>query len=343
MSFSKKPLLRVLEHERLDPPPIWMMRQAGRYLPEYRALRAETGSFLDLCYDPAKASEVTLQPVRRFGFDAAIIFSDILVIPHALGQPLRFAEGEGPRLEPLEQVPDFDPARFAAHLAPVYETLERTAAALPEQTALLGFAGAPWTLAAYMLDGQGQAFTRARDMMEREASGFAQLIDLLVEAIVEHLARQVEAGADAVQLFDSWAGLLNVEQAVEWCLGPTLRILSGFAHRCPGVPIILFPRSVEPSVLEALAEDGRAAALSIATDVDPGWARHHLQNRVAVQGNLDPLTLVEGGEALEMAVERQKLDLDEGPWICNLGHGVLPQTPVEHVARFVQLIRGEGR
>jgi uroporphyrinogen decarboxylase len=333
------PLLSVLDHETHRPPPVWLMRQAGRYLPEYRALRTEAGSFLELCYDPKRASEATLQPIRRFGLDAAILFSDILVIPHALGQELNFAEGEGPRLPPLQQLPTFDPVTFARHLQPVYDALAETRTRLPAGTALLGFAGAPWTLAAYMLDGQGGNFPRAREMLAREAWGLAQLIDLLVEAIVEHLALQVAAGADAVQLFDSWAGLLSPAQAMEWCLAPTLRILAGFAARCPGVPVILFPRAVAPDVLLALAEDGRAAALSLATGVDPAWARQHLQSRVAVQGNLDPLVLVEGGVALEEAVARLRQELGDGPWICNLGHGVLPHTPPEHVARLVELVR----
>lgn len=339
MSPNERPLLSVLEHETCRPAPIWLMRQAGRYLPEYRALRAEAGSFLELCYDPKRAMEATLQPIRRFEFDAAILFSDILLIPHALGQELNFAEGEGPRLLPLQQLPVFDPVAFGRHLSPVYEALAETRVRLPEKVALLGFAGAPWTLAAYMLDGQGQSFPRAREMMMREAWGLAQLIDLLVEAVVEHLVRQVQAGADAVQLFDSWAGLLSPAQAVEWCLAPTLRILAGFATRCPGVPMILFPRNVDRAVLEAFAEDGRAAALSLATKVDAAWARQHLQPRVAVQGNLDPLVLVEGGAALDLAVERLRLELGAGPWICNLGHGVLPQTPPEHVARLVRLVR----
>jgi uroporphyrinogen decarboxylase len=336
---SERPLLSVLEHETRRPAPVWLMRQAGRYLPEYRALRTEAGSFLELCYDPKRAAEATLQPVRRFALDAAILFSDILLIPHALGQPLNFAEGEGPRLEPLQKLPVFDPAGFTRHLTPVYEALAEVRGRLPAETALLGFAGAPWTLAAYMLDGQGQSFPRARGMMAREAWGLAQLIDLLVEAIVEHLARQVEAGADAVQLFDSWAGLLSAEQAMEWCLAPTLRILSGFAARCPGVPMILFPRAVDRAVLEAFAEDGRAAALSLATEVGASWARQHLQPRLAVQGNLDPLVLVEGGTALDREVERLRQELGESPWICNLGHGVLPQTPPEHVTRLVELVR----
>lgn len=338
-SSGTKPLLRVLEHERADRPPVWLMRQAGRYLPEYRALRAEAGSFLDLCYDPAKATEVTLQPIRRFAFDAAIIFSDILVVPHALGQPLTFVEGEGPRLEPLESLPAFDPAPFRAHLAPVYEAIARTRAALPGEVALLGFAGAPWTLAGYMLDGRGHAFPRALDMMRRATSGFSALIDLLVEAVVEHLVAQVEAGADAVQLFDSWAGLLSEAEAVVWSQAQLSRICTGFALRCPGVPILLFPRGAPPSVLEALAEDGRAAALSLATEVDPRWAAERLQPRIAVQGNIDPLTLVEGGAALDAAIDRLLAILGAGPWICNLGHGVLPQTPPEHVARLVERVR----
>lgn len=338
-SSSVKPLLRALEHERQERPPIWLMRQAGRYLPEYRALRAEAGSFLDLCYDPAKAAEVTLQPIRRYAFDAAIIFSDILVVPHALGQPLTFVEGEGPRLEPLESVPAFEPEAFRAHLAPVYEALARTRAALPDEVALLGFAGAPWTLAGYMLDGRGHAFPRALDIMRRATGGFSALIDLLVEAVIEHLAAQVEAGADAVQIFDSWAGLLSEGEAVVWSQAQLSRICTGFALRCPGVPVLLFPRGAPASVLEALAEDGRAAALSLATEVDPAWAAEALQPRVTVQGNLDPQVLVEGGAALDAAVDRLSEALGSGSWICNLGHGVVPQTPPEHVARLVERVR----
>jgi len=337
---AEKPLLRVLEHEGRRPPPVWLMRQAGRFLPEYRALRAAAGSFLELCYDPAGAAEATLQPIRRFGLDAAIIFSDILVVPHALGQPLSFAEGEGPRLEPLEDVPAFEPAAFRRQLAPVYEAIARVRAALPPEVALLGFAGAPWTLAGYMLDGQGHAFPRALGMLRRATAGFVGLIDLLVEAVVEHLAAQVEAGADAVQVFDSWAGLLEAEEAAVWCQGPLLRIVGGFAVRCPGVPVILFPRAAPLSVLEALAEDGRVAALSLATDVAPGWARQVLQPRVALQGNLDPLLLVQGGAALDAAIEGQLRAFGDGPWICNLGHGVLPQTPPEHVEQLLRRVRG---
>ncbi len=334
-----KALLRALDHERVWPPPVWLMRQAGRYLPEYRQVRAEAGSFLALCYDPAKAAEVTLQPIRRFGFDAAIIFSDILVVPHALGQPLTFAEGEGPRLEPLETVPAFDPSAFRQHLAPVYAALAETKARLPRETALIGFAGAPWTLAAYMLDGRGHDFPRALAEMRRDGVVFGQLIDLLVEAVIEHLVAQVEAGAEAVQLFDSWAGLLGETEAEIWSLGPLLRIAAGFVGRCPGVPLIVFPRNAPAAVLQALAEDGRIAGLSLGSDVDPTWAARALQPRLTPQGNLDPRLLVEGGAALDAGLDRLVECLGGGPWIMNLGHGIVPETPPQNVARLVERLR----
>jgi len=343
MSGSQtKSLLRALEHETVSPPPIWLMRQAGRYLPEYRRVRAEAGSFLALCYDPRRATEVTLQPIRRFGLDAAIIFSDILVVPQALGQPLTFVEGEGPRLEALATVPRFDPLAFRRRLEPVYAALAETRARLPAETALIGFAGAPWTLAGYMLDGEGHAFPRALAEMRQDSQLFGQLMDLLVEAVVEHLVAQVEAGAEAVQVFDSWAGLLSEAEAERCCLGPLLRIAAGFVGRCPGVPLILFPRNAPAAVLEAIAEDGRAAGLSLGTEVDPQWAARRLQPRLTPQGNLDPLLLVEGGAALDAAVDRLLEVLGSGPWIMNLGHGIVPQTPPEHVARLVERVRRQG-
>ncbi len=343
MSVDSQPkaLLRALEHETVQPPPIWLMRQAGRYLPEYRQVRAEAGSFLALCYDPKRAAEVTLQPIRRFGFDAAIIFSDILVVPQALGQPLDFIEGEGPRLEPLESVPLFDPVAFRQRLEPVYAALAETKARLPRETALIGFAGAPWTLAGYMLDGQGHAFPRALAEMRGDSLRFGQLMDLLVEAVVEHLVAQVEAGAEAVQVFDSWAGLLDPQEAEIVCLGPLLRIAAGFVGRCPGVPLILFPRNAPAAILQAIAEDGRIAGLSLGTEVDPAWAAQQLQPRLTPQGNLDPLLLVEGGAALDAGIDRLVAALGAGPWIMNLGHGIVPQTPPEHVARLVARVRGQ--
>ncbi len=334
-----KSLLRALDHEQVGPPPIWLMRQAGRYLPEYRQVRAEAGSFLALCYNPKRAAEVTLQPIRRFGFDAAIIFSDILVVPQALGQPLTFVEGEGPRLEPLEQVPLFDPVAFRRFLAPVYEALAETKALLPRETALIGFAGAPWTLAGYMLDGRGHDFPRALAELRQDTVMFGQLMDLLVEAVIEHLVAQVEAGAEAVQVFDSWAGLLQGPEAEIWSLGPLLRIAAGFVGRCPGVPLILFPRNAPASVLEAIAEDGRIAGLSLGSDVDPAWAARQLQPRLTLQGNLDPQLLVAGGAALDAGLDHLVDTLGGGPWIMNLGHGIVPQTPPEHVTQLVERLR----
>lgn len=338
---ARKALLSALELETVMPPPVWLMRQAGRYLPEYRQIRAEAGSFLKLCYDPRRAAEVTLQPIRRFDLDAAIIFSDILVVLQALGQPLCFVEGEGPRLEPLTQVPRLDPVAFRKALEPVYAALAETRARLPAEKTLIGFAGAPWTLAGYMLDGQGHDFPRALAELRRDSLFFSQLMDLLIEAVVEHLAAQVEAGAEALQIFDSWAGLLTEAEALRWSQIPLLRIAGSLALRCPGVPVILFPRNAPLSVLEAIAEDGRVAGLSLGSEVDPAWAAAKLQPRITLQGNLDPEVLVAGGAALDAAVEHLRETLGQGAWIMNLGHGILQQTPPEHVARLVARLRGQ--
>lgn len=336
-----KPLLRVLAHERVDPPPIWLMRQAGRYLPEYRRVRAETGSFLDLCYSPKLAAEVTLQPLRRFGLDAAIIFSDILVVPQALGQDLAFVEGEGPRLEPIGTVPNLDETAFAARLGPVYEALAEVSATLDPAVALIGFAGAPWTLACYMIDGQGGGgFPLACRTMRQRPSHFGQLIDVLVEAVVLHLSRQVEAGAEVVQVFDSWAGLLAGDEVRQWCLAPLLRITAEMARRHPQVPVLLFPRQVDRGALEVLAEDGRPAGLSLDQGQDLAWAAATLQPRLAVQGNLAPETLQAGGEGLRREAAAILAALAGGPHVFNLGHGILQGTPPEHVAALVAQVRG---
>ncbi|GAB5468798.1 MAG: uroporphyrinogen decarboxylase [Rhodospirillales bacterium] len=337
---TDKPLLRVLNHERVSPPPIWLMRQAGRYLPEYRQVRAEAGSFLKLCYSPKQAAEVTLQPLRRFPLDAAIIFSDILVIPHAMGRDLTFAEGEGPRLPPLMELPDYDEASYLAHLQPVYDALGETKAALPEAVALIGFAGAPWTLACYMLDGRGgQGFTRTLEIMRQKPTFFGQLIDRLVEATVLHLSKQIEAGAEVIQLFDSWAGLLREGEAMQWSLAPLLRITGELARLHPRVPVMLFPRQVTRESLAYLAEDGRAAALSLDQDQDRPWAAKVLQPRVALQGNLSPDLLLKGGKELEADTSALLEIFAAGPHIVNLGHGVLQGTPPEHVGALVRQVK----
>ena len=334
--------LETLAGRRFATPPIWLMRQAGRYLPEYRAVRATTRSFLDFCYTPDKAVEVTLQPVRRFGLDAAIIFSDILVVPDALGQKVWFEEGEGPRLEALTdpvQFGNLSRARLPDYLTPVYRAITAARAELPAATALLGFAGAPFTLACYMIEGSGSRdFARVKAWAYSHPDSFALLIDLLVESVVDHLSLQVDAGADALQLFDSWAGVLPEEQLFSWSLEPMVRIAHALRARHPKIPLIAFPRGVGPAALMYRRSDA-FAALSIDTAIGAHWAAQELQPHICVQGNLDPLMLVAGGHALEREATRILNKLGHGSFVFNLGHGVVPQTPPEHVAQLVEIVR----
>jgi uroporphyrinogen decarboxylase len=334
-------LLATFAGTRFPTPPIWLMRQAGRYLPEYRAVRMTTRSFLDFCYTPDKAVEATLQPVRRFGLDAAILFSDILVIPDALGQKVWFEEGEGPKLEALTDPVQFGQlsrGRLVEHLAPVYRAMTAVRAALPAETAVLGFAGAPFTLACYMIEGGGSRdFGKVKLWAYRHPDSFGLLIDLLVQAVVDHLAFQVEAGADAVQLFDSWAGILPEEQLFGWSLEPMVRIAHGLRARHPKVPIIAFPRAVGPAALMYRRPDA-FSALSIDTGIGAHWAAQELQPHICVQGNLDPMMLVAGGTALKREATRILDKLGHGPFIFNLGHGVVPQTPPEHIAELVEIV-----
>jgi len=340
--LSDEKLLATLAGTRFPTPPIWLMRQAGRYLPEYRAIRATTRSFLDFCYTPDKAVEATLQPVRRFALDAAILFSDILVVPDALGQKVWFEEGEGPKLEALTDPVQFgrlSRARLAEHLAPVYRAITAAREVLPAATALLGFAGAPFTLACYMIEGGvSRDFAKVKLWAYRHPDSFGLLIDLLVEAITDHLAFQVEAGADAVQLFDSWAGILPEEQLFGWSLEPMVRIAHSLKARHPKVPIIAFPRAVGPAALMYRRPDA-FSALSIDTAIGAHWAAQELQPHICVQGNLDPMMLVAGGAALKREATRILDKLGRGPFIFNLGHGVVPQTPPEHVAELVEIVR----
>lgn len=340
--MSSGKFLETLAGRRFATPPVWLMRQAGRYLPEYRAVRATTRSFLEFCYTPDKAVEVTLQPIRRFGFDAAIIFSDILVVPDALGQKVWFEEGEGPKLEALTDPVQFGQlsrARLADHLAPVYEAIRQTRAALPRETALLGFAGAPFTLACYMIEGSGSRdFAKVKKWAYGHPESFGLLIDLLVESVVDHLSNQVEAGADGVQLFDSWAGVLPEEQLFRWSLDPLVRIAKGVRERHPDLPILAFPRAVGPAALMYRRPDS-FSALSIDTGIGAHWAAKELQPHICVQGNLDPIMLVTGGAALECEARRILDKLGHGSFIFNLGHGVVPQTPPEHVAQLVEIVR----
>jgi uroporphyrinogen decarboxylase len=335
-------LLATLSGTRFPTPPIWLMRQAGRYLPEYRAVRATTKSFLEFCYTPEKAVEVTLQPIRRFGLDAAIIFSDILVIPDALGQKVWFEVGEGPKLEPLTDPAQFaqlSRARLSDYLAPVYRAIAETRKMLPKETALLGFAGAPFTLACYMIEGSGSRdFAKVKDWAYRHPDSFGILIDLLIDAIVDHLVNQVEAGADGVQLFDSHAGVLPEEQLFRWSLEPMVRIAQGLRLKHPAVPIIAFPRAVGPAALMYRRSDV-FSALSLDTGLGAHWAAKELQPHICVQGNLDPLMLVVGGRAMEAEARRILDKLGHGSFIFNLGHGVVPQTPPEHVAQLVEIVR----
>ncbi|MGN6123942.1 MAG: uroporphyrinogen decarboxylase [Sphingomonas oligoaromativorans] len=339
-SDRERPLLAVLRGERRDPPPVWLMRQAGRYLPEYRELRAQKGGFLDLCYDPDSATEVTLQPIRRFGFDGAILFSDILVIPHAMGQHLSFTAGEGPRLDPpLSHAPLSSLVPRPERLEPVYETVRRVAAALPAHTTFLGFAGAPWTVATYMVAGEGSKdHAAARIMAYREPEAFAELIERIVEITVDYLCGQIDAGVHAVQIFESWAGSLAPDQFERWVIEPTRTIVRAVKARRPGVPVIGFPKGAGGK-LAAYAEGTMVDALGIDETVDPLWADSVLPPGLPVQGNLDPLALLTGGEALESAVRRIRQAFAARPHVFNLGHGILPQVPVDHVERLLELVR----
>ncbi len=337
-----KPFLEVLAGRRQRVPPIWMMRQAGRYLPEYRALRARAGGFLDLCFTPEFAAEVTLQPVRRFGFDAAIIFSDILVIPHALGRSVRFEVGEGPRLDPLD-TPD-QVASLATHadfskLEPVYEALRRVRGELDSSVALIGFCGAPWTVATYMVAGQGTPDQApARMMAYNHPDAFAKIIDALVDSSVEYLLGQLRAGADALQIFDTWAGVLPPREFLRWSVEPTARIVAGVRKVVPDAKIIGFPRGAGP-LLPVYIGETEVNAVSIDWTADPAFIRERVQSKVAVQGNLDPLVLIAGGEALDRAVDDVLDNYAGGRLIFNLGHGIQPETPIAHVERMVKRAR----
>jgi len=339
--FQKK-MLAVLEGKKFPSPPIWLMRQAGRYLPEYREVRSQAGSFLDLCFNPKLAAEVTLQPIRRFGFDAAILFSDILVIPHALGQKVSFEEGYGPRLEPvltestISKFQRFELGRLSA----VLEAVELIKAALPQETTFIGFCGSPWTVASYMIAGAGSRDLAAvRLFAFRHPEAFSRLMEALVSASIEYLAAQARAGVEVVQIFDSWAGLLPQDQFEAWCIEPTVRIVEGLRKAAPGLKIICFPREAG-SKLESFAARVKADGLALGTAENIAIVRDRLGSDIALQGNLDPLALVAGGQALEESVRRTKEAFQGAPHIFNLGHGILPETPIAHVERLVRLVRG---
>ena len=336
-------MLGVLKGDRPAVPPLWLMRQAGRYLPEYRALRERKGGFLDLATDPEAAAEITLQPIRRFGMDGAILFSDILMVPWALGQDLRFEAGEGPRLAPplidaALQTLEAAPAR----LDPVYEMVRRVKAELPPPTTFLGFAGSPWTVATYMVAGQGSRDQgETRRMAYRDPQAFDAIIMAIAGLTVDYLAAQIAAGVEAVQLFDSWAGSLSPEQFDRWVIEPTAWIVDALRQRHPDVPIIGFPKGAGGK-LAAYAAGTRVDAIGLDETVDPVWANAQLPPTLPVQGNLDPLALIAGGDALDRAVDRILAAFADRPHIFNLGHGILPDTPIAHVEQLIGRIRSRA-
>ena len=343
MPSDQKLMLRALKGETLERPPVWLMRQAGRYLPEYREVRKNAKNFLNFCYTPDLTVEVTLQPLKRYHMDAAILFSDILVVPDALGQKVEFLEGEGPVLEPVrsvEEIRRLSGNRIRDHLAPVFETVRRLAREIPEQTALIGFAGAPWTVAVYMVEGRGGTkCERIRAWADDNPEDFQVLMDLLVDSTADYLTGQVESGAEIIQLFDSWAGILNEDQFRRWIIGPTQRIVEKLRETCPGVPVIGFPRNVGTRAEIFVIETG-VAGVSLDQETPLDWIVEALQPKCTVQGNLDNQILIAGGKALDQATAKILDVLSGGPFIFNLGHGVLPETPPEHVARVADLVLG---
>ena len=338
-----KLLLRALAGETLPTPPIWMMRQAGRYLPEYRATRAQAGDFLSLCYNPDLAAEVTLQPIRRFGFDAAILFADILLIPQALGADLWFVTGEGPRLSTVTRASDLAQLKPAdqvdAQLAPVYETLRILSRELPRETALIGFAGAPWTVATYMVAGRGTKDQGPAHLLkDQDRATFAALIDLITDATIHYLSRQIEAGAEVVKLFDSWAGSLKGQDFDDFAIAPAKRIIAALKARHPGVPVIAFPREAGERYVGFLAAVG-ADCVALDNSVSTDWAARHVQTEGCVQGNMDPRHMVTGGPDLVAEAQRITRALRGGPHVFNLGHGITPDADPDNVARMIEAVR----
>jgi uroporphyrinogen decarboxylase len=338
-----KPLMEVLAGRRQSIPPVWMMRQAGRYLPEYRALREKAGSFLNLCFTPEAAAEATLQPILRFRFDAAILFSDILVIPYALGRDVRFEAGEGPRLDPLNDAASIEAMRKEPDSGPleaVYEAIRLVRRDLPGQVALLGFCGGPWTVATYMVAGRGTPDQApARLFAYREPASFQALIDVLVEASARYLVGQLRAGVDAVQIFDTWAGILPPAELERWSIQPIAALVKAVRREAPEARIIGFPRGVGPAVGKFVSATG-IDAIGLDWAAEPAVADEILPAGFPVQGNLDPLALLAGGEALDRSVDSILAGFRDRPHIFNLGHGILPETPIAHVERMVKRVGG---
>ena len=338
--ITEKPLLATLRGTRREVPPVWLMRQAGRYLPEYRELRAQKGGFLDLATDSETACEITLQPVRRFGMDGAILFSDILLVPWALGQRLWFETGEGPRLAPkLVDTALSDLVAAPERLEPVYETVRRVVALLSAETTMLGFAGSPWTVATYMVEGQGSRDQGpTRRLAYRDPQAFQAIIDAIETMTIDYLSKQIKAGAEAVQLFDSWAGSLAPSEFERWVIAPTARIVVALAERHPETPVIGFPKGVGAK-LAAYARETGVGAIGLDETIDPVWANEVLPKGLPVQGNLDPLALITGGDAMTSAAERILAAFGDRPHIFNLGHGILPDAPIAHVEQLLDFVR----
>ncbi len=337
-----KPFLNALAGKKQTIPPIWLMRQAGRYLPEYRKIRANAGGFLNLCYNPKLACEVTLQPIRRYNFDAAILFCDILVIPDALGQKVRFIEGEGPKLDSLKSHKDIlklSAKNLHLHLNPVYEAIYLIKSSLPTNISLIGFAGAPWTIATYMIEGgSSKDFINTKLWSFNNPDSFKFLLDLIADTTADYLIAQVKAGVEAVQIFDSWAGVLSEFYFDEWIIAANERLISKFKKSCPDIPVIGFPRGAGIKYLDYIKKT-KVDCISLDTTLPLGWVRDNLQNKICVQGNLDPQILLAGGFAMEKAVDHILETLNDRPFIFNLGHGIIKETPIENVEKLIKLIR----
>jgi uroporphyrinogen decarboxylase len=337
-----KPFLQAIHNIPLDTPPLWLMRQAGRYLPEYRKIRQSVSGFLEMCYTPELAAEVTLQPIRRFGFDAAIIFSDILVVPDALGMKVAFKAGEGPVLDALvveEDIAKLAVSNVVPHIAPMYEAIRVVKKELPAHTALIGFAGSPWTVATYMVEGgSSKDFIKTKKWAYRAPQSFDRLISILVEATVEHLSAQIEAGVEVVQLFDSWASVLPDRAFIEWVVEPNRMIVEKLKKKHPNIPVIGFPRGAG-HYYEAYVKRTGVDVIGLDTAASPAWAAKHLQPLLPVQGNLDPIMLLTDPGTIEENVLHIMNSFKDGAFIVNLGHGILPETPVEHVECLVEAVR----
>ncbi|WP_193184996.1 uroporphyrinogen decarboxylase [Nisaea sediminum] len=340
--MTEKPILKALAGQVSDIPPIWLMRQAGRYLPEYREVRKQAGSFVDLCLNPELAAEVTLQPIRRFGMDGAILFSDILIVPYGLGQPLKFVEGRGPVLEPVRDraaLSSLDTSGLSKRVGNVYETVSRVREALPAETALIGFSGSPWTVITYMVEGgSSKDYAATKQWAYSDPEGFQALIDIVVEGTITYLLGQAKAGAEVLKLFDSWAGVLSPRLFRMAVIEPTKKIVSAVKAAYPDLPVIGFPRAAGANYLDYIAETG-VDAVAVDTAMPIRWAMENIQTRMPIQGNLDPIALLSGGKGLDEEVKSILDAAASGPFIFNLGHGILPTTPIAHVEQLLRQVR----